>query len=69
MDSIHERYLDGEIVYSGKLDSLQVRPGYYRAQIDGQTTFLGNSKKVYVEFEDEKNRFRLMRSLVTFFHL
>ncbi len=33
MDSIHERYLGGEIVYSGKLDSIQVRPGYYRAQI------------------------------------
>lgn len=59
MDSIHERYLDGEIVYSGKLDSLKVRPGYYRAQIDGQTKFLGNSKKVYVEFEDRKESFQI----------
>jgi hypothetical protein len=63
MDSIHERYLDGEIVYSGKLDSLQVRPGYYRAQIDGQTTFLGNSKKVYVEFEDRKESFQIDEDL------
>lgn len=63
MDSIHERYLDGEIVYSGKLDSLQVRPGYYRAQIDGQTTFLGNSKKVYVEFEDRKESFQIDEQL------
>ena len=63
MDSIHERYLDGEIVYSGKLDSLQVRPGYYRAQIDGQTTFLGNSKKVYIEFEDRKESFQIDQEL------
>ena len=63
MNSIHERYLDGEIVYSGKLDSLQVRPGYYRAQIDGQTTFLGNSKKVYVEFEDRKESFQIDEEL------
>lgn len=63
MDSIHERYLDGEIVYSGKLDSLQVRPGYYRVQIDGQTTFLGNSKKVHVEFEDRKESFQIDREL------
>ncbi len=63
MDSIHERYLDGEIVYSGKLDSIQVRPGYYRAQIDGQTTFLGNSKKVYVEFDDRKESFQIDEEL------
>ena len=59
MDSIHERYLDGEIVYSGKLDSIQVRPGYYRAQIDGQTTFLGKSKKVHVKFEDRIESFQI----------
>lgn len=59
MDSIHERYLGGEIVYSGKLDSIQVRPGYYRAQIDGQTTFLGKSKKVHVKFEDRKESFQI----------
>jgi hypothetical protein len=63
MDSIHERYLDGEIVYSGKLDSLQVRPGYYRVQIDGQTKFLGNSKKVYVKFEDRKESFQIDHEL------
>jgi hypothetical protein len=59
MDSVHERYLDGEIIYSGKLDSLQVRSGYYRVQVDGQTRFLGNSKKVFVEFEDRKESFQI----------
>ena len=43
MDSIHQDYLDGEEVYAGKLDTLVVRPGYYRAQLEGQTQFLGNS--------------------------
>ena len=60
MDSVHERYLDGEIIYSGKLDSLQVRSGYYRVQVDGQTRFLGNSKKVFVEFEDRKESFKAL---------
>tara|TARA_B100001057_G_scaffold500703_1_gene617266 strand:+ start:1801 stop:3543 length:1743 start_codon:yes stop_codon:yes gene_type:complete len=59
MDSIHGRYLDGEIVYSGKLDSIQVRSGYYRVQVDGQTRFLGNSKKIYVEFEERKESFQI----------
>jgi hypothetical protein len=27
MDSIHREYLNGEIIYSGKLDTLNVRPG------------------------------------------
>jgi len=63
MDSIHERYLDGEFIYSGKLDSLQVRSGYYRVQIDGQTRFLGNSKKVYVEFEDRTESYQIDENL------
>ena len=41
MDSIHQDYLDGEEVYAGKLDTLRIRPGYYRAQLEGQTQFLG----------------------------
>ena len=31
MDKIHQQYLDGEIIYSGKLDTLLIRPGMYRA--------------------------------------
>ena len=34
MNSIHEDYLQGEQVYAGKLDTLEVRPGYYRAQLE-----------------------------------
>ena len=53
MDSIHEDYLQGEQVYAGKLDTLKIRPGYYRAQLDGQTQFLGNSTKIIIEYDDE----------------
>ena len=41
MDSIHDEYLNGEIIYAGKLDTLKIRPGYYRAQLEGYTQFLG----------------------------
>lgn len=57
MDSIHREYLNGEIIYSGKLDTLNVRPGYKRAQIDGYTKFLGNSNKVIIQFEDKSEEF------------
>ena len=53
MDSIHEDYLQGEQVYAGKLDTLKIRPGYYRAQLEGQTQFLGNSTKIIIEHDDE----------------
>ena len=53
MDSIHQDYLDGEEVYAGKLDTLKVRPGYYRAQLEGQTQFLGNSTQIIIEYDDE----------------
>ena len=53
MDSIHQDYLDGEEVYAGKLDTLKVRPGYYRAQLEGQTQFLGNSTKIIIEYDNE----------------
>lgn len=57
MDSIHREYLNGEIIYSGKLDTLNVRPGYKRAQIEGYTKFLGNSNKVIVQFDDRSEEF------------
>ena len=53
MDSIHQDYLDGEEVYAGKLDTLKVKPGYYRAQLEGQTQFLGNSTQIIIEYDDE----------------
>ena len=53
IDSIHEQYLQGEQVYAGKLDTLEIRPGYYRAQLDGQTQFLGNSSQIIVEYDDQ----------------
>ena len=52
MDKIHEQYLGGEIIYSGKLDTLLVRPGMYRAQLEGYTHLLGNSNKVIIEFDN-----------------
>jgi hypothetical protein len=55
MNSIHEDYLQGEQVYAGKLDTLEVRPGYYRAQLEGQTQFLGNSNQIMIEYEDQVN--------------
>ena len=50
---MHEQYLQGEQVYAGKLDTLEIRPGYYRAQLDGQTQFLGNSSQIIVEYDDQ----------------
>lgn len=57
MDKIHEQYLGGEIIYSGKLDTLLVRPGMYRAQLEGYTHLLGNSNKVIIEFDNRTEVF------------
>ena len=57
MDKIHEQYSGGEIIYSGKLDTLLVRPGMYRAQIEGYTHLLGNSNKVIIEFDNRTEVF------------
>ena len=53
IDSIHEQYLQGEQVYAGKLDTLEVKPGYYRAQLEGQTQFLGSSSQIIIEYDDQ----------------
>lgn len=53
IDSIHEEYLQGETIYAGKLDTLAIRPGYYRAQLEGQTQFLGSSNQLIVEYDDQ----------------
>ena len=53
MDNIHEQYLQGETIYAGKLDTLEIRPGFYRAQLEGQTQFLGSSNQIIIEYEDQ----------------
>ena len=45
--------MKGEQVYAGKLDTLKIRPGYYRAQLEGQTQFLGNSNQILIEFDEQ----------------
>jgi hypothetical protein len=51
IESIHEQYLNGETIYAGRLDTLTIRPGYYRAQLEGYTQFIGNSNQVIIEFD------------------
>ena len=50
IESVHEKYLNGEIIYAGRLDTLTISPGYYRAQLEGYTQFLGNSNQIIIEF-------------------
>ena len=50
IESIHEQYLNGETIYAGRLDTLTIRPGYYRAQLEGYTQFIGNSNQVMIDF-------------------
>ena len=40
-------------MYAGKLDTLEIRPGYYRAQLEGQTQFLGNSNQIIIEYDNQ----------------
>ena len=63
MDSIHEEYLNGEIIYAGKLDTLKIRPGYYRAQLEGYTQFLGTSNQVIIEFDEQMLSFPIEENL------
>ena len=59
IDSIHEEYLQGENIYAGKLDTHIIRPGLYRAQLEGQTQFLGSSNQIIVEYEDQADIYAL----------
>jgi len=67
MDDIHSQYLNGEIIYSGKLDTLLIRPGLYRAQLEGYTHLLGNSNKVIIEFDDRTEIFDIGDNLPEIF--
>jgi hypothetical protein len=57
IESIHKQYLNGETIYAGRLDTLTIRPGYYRAQLEGYTQFLGNSRQVIIEFNGTTQTF------------
>ncbi len=59
MDSNYEQYLQGEKIYAGKLDSLEVFSGYKRVKMTGMTCFLGNSKECIVEWEDQSKTFSI----------
>jgi hypothetical protein len=57
MESTHEKYLDGEKIYAGKLDSLKVYSGYKRVMIEGLTRYLGQSNECTVTWEDRTETF------------
>lgn len=59
MESIHKNYLNGENIYAGKLDSLKIRPGYKRLELNGLTNFLGNSSKLIVKYEESEKIFKI----------
>ena len=59
MESIHKNYLNGENIYAGKLDSLEIRPGYKRLELNGLTNFLGNSSKLIVKYEESEKIFKI----------
>jgi len=59
MESIHEQYLQGEKVYAGKLDSLRTETGFKRVKIITDTRFLGNSREVIIEWENESKKFTI----------
>ena len=67
MDSIHDEYLNGETIYAGKLDTLKIRPGYYRAQLEGYTQFLGTSNQITIEYEDQMISFPIEENLSEIF--
>ena len=67
MDSIHEEYLNGETIYAGKLDTLSIRPGYYRAQLEGYTQFLGTSNQIIIEYEDQMINYPIEENLSDIF--
>jgi hypothetical protein len=59
MNSIHEKYLSGEQVYAGKLDSLRVFSGFDRVKIVGNTNYLGNAKEAMVSWDDQTRIFTI----------
>lgn len=51
----YEEYLgDGEIVYTGKIDSTIFRQGFGRVQMEGYTYFAKTAKKIVIEWDDKQ---------------
>ena len=46
-------------MYAGKLDTLEIRPGYYRVQLEGQTQFLGNSNQIIIEYDNQTDIYNI----------
>lgn len=62
IESIHEKYLTGEKIYAGKLDSLKVLSGYKRVKIVGLTRYIGSSTECTVKWDDQMQVFLIDRS-------
>ncbi len=50
---------DGEINYTGKIDSLKVREGLHRIQFEGFLYYAETAKEVVIEWNDQKEVFSL----------
>jgi hypothetical protein len=57
MNAIHEKYLQGETIYAGKLNMLSTQTGFNRIRIEGSTEYLGNSVKATVKYEGQEQVF------------
>ncbi len=47
---------DGEIPYAGKIDSLIVREGLHRVQIEGLLHYAGTAKELVIEWNDQQKK-------------
>ena len=51
LNDMHQKYLDrGEKIYVGKIDSLKVNGGYYRAQIEGLMHYANTAKECVIRW-------------------
>lgn len=50
---------DGEITYSGKIDSLVIKEGLNKVQVEGFLYYAETAKEVVVEWEDQQKRLSL----------
>lgn len=60
INSVHQKWLDeGEKIYVGKLDSLYVRSGMFRAEIVGDNKYLWNATTCSVEYNGKVIEYNL----------
>jgi len=69
MESIHEEYLQGEKIYAGKLDSLEIYTGFHRVKIVGLTDYIGNSEECIVEWEGNMVSFPIENIVDNYFEI